>query len=39
MNENGEWFLEFCVINDLVIGGILFKYKDIYKFIWELFNY
>ena len=32
MNENGERFLEFCPINDLVIGGTLFKHKDIHKF-------
>ena len=32
MNENGELFLEFCAINDLVIGGTLFKHKDIHKF-------
>ena len=35
MNENGERVLEFCAINDLVIGGTLFKHKDIHKFTWE----
>ena len=39
MNENGERFLEFCAINDLVIGGTLFKHKDIHKFTWESPNH
>ena len=38
-NENGERFLEFCAINDLVIGGTLFKHKDIHKFTWESPNH
>ena len=25
MDENGEQFLEFCAIDDLVIAGTLFK--------------
>lgn len=24
MNENGEMFVDFCVFNDLVIGGSVF---------------
>ena len=39
MNENGERFLEFCASNDLVIGGTLFKHKDIHKFTWESPNH
>ena len=35
MNDNGKRFLEFCAINDLVIGGTLFKHQDIHKFTWE----
>lgn len=26
MNENGYKFVEFCIINNYVIGGILFFY-------------
>lgn len=29
MNENGEYFVEVCGINNLVMGGILFLYKEI----------
>ena len=31
MNENGEKLTEFCALNDLVIGGTLFKHRDIHK--------
>lgn len=34
MNENGELFVDFCVNNDLVIGGSIFFYKRIYKVMW-----
>lgn len=34
MNENGEFFVDFCGLNGLVIGGIIFFYKEIYKIIW-----
>ncbi|CAH8643264.1 unnamed protein product [Heterobilharzia americana] len=34
MNENGELFAEFCAFNDLVIGGSMFKHKDIHKATW-----
>ena len=34
MNENGEMFVDFCVFNDLVIGGSVFQHKDIHKATW-----
>ena len=34
MNENGERLAEFCALNDLVIGGTLFKHRDIHKLTW-----
>ena len=34
-NDNGERFLDFCVENDLVIGGTIFKHKDIHKQTWS----
>ena len=34
-NENGELFSEFCMFNDLVIGGTLFPYKPIHKKTWK----
>ena len=34
-NDNGERFLDFCVENDLVIGGTIFKHKDIHKQTWN----
>ena len=34
MNENGERLVDFCESNGLVIGGTLFKHKDIHKLTW-----
>ena len=34
MNENGERFAELCAINNLAIGGTLFKHKLIHKWTW-----
>lgn len=34
MNENGEYFTEFCRNNSLVIGGTLFQHQEIYKITW-----
>ena len=34
-NDNGEKFLDLCVENNLVIGGTLFKHKDIHKATWN----
>ncbi|CAH8291638.1 unnamed protein product, partial [Heterobilharzia americana] len=34
INENGELFAEFCAFNDLVIGGSVFRHKDIHKATW-----
>lgn len=34
MNENGKRLAEFCALNDLVIGGTLFKHRDIHKLTW-----
>ncbi|KAL9954308.1 hypothetical protein ACROYT_G041827 [Oculina patagonica] len=31
MNENDERRAELCTLNDFVIGGILFKHRDIHK--------
>ncbi|CAH8448282.1 unnamed protein product [Heterobilharzia americana] len=31
MNENGELFADFCTFNDLMIGGRVYKHKNIYK--------
>lgn len=33
--KNEERFVEFCTMNDLVIGGTLFKHKDIRTFTRE----
>ena len=35
MNENGESLATFCGNNDLVIGGSLFKHRDIRKITWK----
>jgi hypothetical protein len=34
MNENGERLVNLCEENDLVVGGTLFKHKDIHKYTW-----
>ena len=34
INENGELFTDFCAFNDLVIGGSVFKHKNIHKETW-----
>jgi hypothetical protein len=34
MNENGEMFLDFCMRNDLSIGGTLFEHLNIHKTTW-----
>lgn len=31
INENGEYFAEFCGNNNLVIGGTLFQHKEIHE--------
>lgn len=38
MNSNGERLIDFCEMNNLVIIGIIFFYKDIYKNIWIFFD-
>ncbi|XP_052080696.1 craniofacial development protein 2-like [Mytilus californianus] len=35
INENGEKLVEFCELNELVIGGSLFPQKNIHKETWE----
>ena len=34
-NNNGERFSEFCLDNDMVIGGTMFKDRDIHKQTWN----
>lgn len=34
-NENGEIFVSFCEVNNLVIGGTKFKHKEIHKITWK----
>ena len=34
INENGEFFADFCAFNELVIGGSVYKHKDIHKVTW-----
>ena len=34
MNDNGERMCDFCEHNGLVVGGTLFKHKDIHKMTW-----
>ena len=36
MNENGEYFRDFCTFNSLVIGGSVFPHKRIHKITWML---
>lgn len=36
MNENGEFFVDFCVVDGMVIRGMLYLYKFCYKIIWVL---
>jgi len=33
-NENGELLTEFCMFNDLVIGGTIFPHKKVHKTTW-----
>lgn len=37
-NDNGSRLLDFCILNQFVVGGILFYYKDIYKGILKFLN-
>ncbi|XP_071153590.1 craniofacial development protein 2-like [Mytilus edulis] len=32
--ENGNLLIEFCGLNDLVIGGTMFQHNDIHKLTW-----
>ena len=34
MNENGERFVDFCAMNNLVIGGSTFPHRRIHKATW-----
>jgi hypothetical protein len=34
LNENGELFADFCVLNNLVIGGSIFPHKRHHKSTW-----
>ena len=34
INENGEFFVDFCAMNDLVIGGTVFPHRKINKVTW-----
>jgi len=33
-NENGEMLIDFCALNDLVIGGTLFPHRRCHKATW-----
>jgi hypothetical protein len=35
MNENGLLFSDFCMENELVIGGMIFPHRDIHEYAWE----
>ncbi|XP_078580636.1 uncharacterized protein LOC144864435 [Branchiostoma floridae x Branchiostoma japonicum] len=35
MNHNGELFVDFCSVNDMVIGGTLFPHKESHKVTWR----
>lgn len=34
-NDNGERLVDFCAMNNLVIGGTLFTHQDIHKLTWN----
>ena len=33
-NESGEWLLEMCAEQELVVGNSWFKKNDVYKYTW-----
>ena len=35
MNENESKLAGFCALNNLVIGGTLFKHPNVHKYTWE----
>ena len=35
MNENGLLLADFCQENGQVIGGTMFRHKDVHKYTWE----
>ena len=35
INENGEFVVDFCEMNDLVIGGAVFPHRKINKVTWR----
>ncbi|XP_012943709.1 uncharacterized protein LOC101861615 [Aplysia californica] len=37
-NENGERLVDFCALNNLVIGGTLFPHRTIHKLTWNYPN-
>ena len=34
-NENGDLFLDFCEMNELVVGGSVFPHRDMLKVTWK----